>query len=257
MRQPDFMLDYDLPVFGYEQLDSTNGFARENFEELPDGALVLAMHQTAGRGRRERVWISPPGTNLALTWVDKRPGAGYSTGMLLGLAGLAALRSAAPELECYIKWPNDLYIRHRKIAGILCEGAGFSGTELRGVAGGIGMNINTSGEALASVGDTATGLFLETGRHFDLKKIVFDLAKYLKWCYISKIAENGEATRLYRAENRLIGKEIALIDGRGNRYEGTFEELGPGGELLLRRKSGALESFCCADVSVDKKIFNS
>ena len=106
-----------------DEVDSTNTYAREHFDDLPDGTLVVARRQTAGRGRRGRSWLSPPGINFTGSILLKRLEDGFHAGCLLGVAALSLLRELAPELPAYLKWPNDIYVENRKLAGLLSESA--------------------------------------------------------------------------------------------------------------------------------------
>jgi biotin-(acetyl-CoA carboxylase) ligase len=90
-------------------LDSTNAMALREFREFADGTLLTAGEQTAGIGRRGRVWISPPNTNLYATYIVKKPVFPPGDAMLMGgLAALDALRKFAPSVKWWLKWPNDI-----------------------------------------------------------------------------------------------------------------------------------------------------
>lgn len=108
----------------------------------PSGTLVLADEQTAGRGRQGREWYSPPGAGIwmAMLLRPTAPPEGGALAVRVGLAVLAALAAAAPELAPRLKWPNDVMVGDRKAAGILCE-ARWSAERLGWVAAGIGLNV--------------------------------------------------------------------------------------------------------------------
>ncbi|MGA2384670.1 MAG: biotin--[acetyl-CoA-carboxylase] ligase [Gemmatimonadales bacterium] len=108
----------------------------------PEGLLVLADEQTAGRGRQGRRWHSPAGAGVWLVAL-LRPAAAPSMGALairVGLALVAAVAEVAPRAAPRLKWPNDLIVRHRKAGGVLCE-ARWQGGKLGWVAVGIGVNV--------------------------------------------------------------------------------------------------------------------
>ncbi|UCG85831.1 MAG: biotin--[acetyl-CoA-carboxylase] ligase [Gemmatimonadota bacterium] len=109
-------------------------------EGAPAGTVVLADEQTAGRGRLARKWISPRNKGIWLGYLV-RPGTGVTGGLLAIRVGLAVLDTLADlDVTGYIKWPNDVLVRNRKLAGILCEGRA-GGDPDAWVAVGIGMNV--------------------------------------------------------------------------------------------------------------------
>jgi BirA family biotin operon repressor/biotin-[acetyl-CoA-carboxylase] ligase len=126
-------------VLHLPETTSTNDAARQWAEDgAPDGATVVADHQTAGRGRLGRTWHSPPGVNLYLSRICRGPCD------LLPLQGALAVRDTVgcflpPDLTAAIKWPNDILVGDYKVAGILCEL--FEGFAVVG----IGINVNTTG----------------------------------------------------------------------------------------------------------------
>jgi BirA family biotin operon repressor/biotin-[acetyl-CoA-carboxylase] ligase len=136
-----------------------------------DGAVVIADAQTAGRGRRGRDWFSPPGSGLYVS-VVLRPGRSAQSGgdraaRLLTLAAGVALVDAvhaATGLAVALKWPNDLYIGRRKLAGILAEAAGAGLDDA--IVLGYGINVRTAAYP-PELGDRATSLESELGRPVD------------------------------------------------------------------------------------------
>src|SRR5438093_7080959 len=131
--------------------------------EAEEGTILLADEQTAGRGRLQRTWVAPPGSSLLFS-VLFRP----SLALLPRLTILASLAVAAAIEECgagpaQIKWPNDVLIEGRKVAGILLE------SELRGMTvayaiAGIGVNVNLDPAALPELAVPATSLAAALGR---------------------------------------------------------------------------------------------
>lgn len=105
-------------ILHFAEIDSTNTYARDHFNDLPDALLVTASFQTAGRGRLGRKWISPPDTNVMATFVMKHVGDAFLATCVASLAVLETLRNAAPGLDFFVKWPNDVYAEDAKIAGI-------------------------------------------------------------------------------------------------------------------------------------------
>jgi BirA family biotin operon repressor/biotin-[acetyl-CoA-carboxylase] ligase len=132
-----------LPVVLQQSVPSVLDVAHDlGASGAPSGTLVLADEQTAGRGRQGRSWHSQPGAGvwMAMLLRPAAPPEGGALAVRAGLAVLAALAAAAPELAPRLKWPNDVMVGGRKAGGILCE-ARWSAERLGWVAIGIGLNV--------------------------------------------------------------------------------------------------------------------
>lgn len=179
------------PVESYEVIASTNDrvkdLARSGAEEW---AVVVATHQTAGRGRQGSVWRSPPG-NLALT-VLLRPSLSPAQAGLIPLTAGVAVRDALAEfgVEAALKWPNDVLVADRKMAGILAEAAwGSEGIE--GVALGIGVNLDIVREELPpELRESATSIAAETGQAPDPARVAAAVLTQLSVWY-HRLAREG------------------------------------------------------------------
>jgi len=149
------------PVVG-----STQDLARAAADAgVADGTIFLADYQTAGRGRHGRRWLAAPGSALTLSILfrDARPEPAprlFTTMVAVALAG--AIEEMVPTLRPRIKWPNDVMLGTRKVAGVLAE-AQWNGAALAIVVG-LGVNVNCTAAELAGVGNSATSLLLEGGR---------------------------------------------------------------------------------------------
>ncbi len=129
-------------VWHLPECENTNGYAKEHFEEFGPLGAVYTTSQTAGRGRRGHTWQNAPGLALYYTAAIREPLAQPATLPLL--ASLAVHRQLALRygVDCQIKWPNDLLLHGKKIAGILCEGVAYGyGGQGRGILCGIGINL--------------------------------------------------------------------------------------------------------------------
>lgn len=245
------MTPEELPILELAEVDSTNTYVREHYDELADGTLVSAYRQTAGRGRRGRVWVAPPGDCLCCSMTVKTPGDAAHLGYLAGLGALAALREAAPGIPFFLKWPNDVYAGACKIAGILCESARLADGKIAGAALGIGININQPQEVLAELDQPATSLRALTGDKFSRKKLLSALAKTLFRYYITFSKCPDRLFSEWREANGLLGREIEVEWSDGVRRIGVFEELCSDGALVLR--SAGVRFVCrCGDVRIRK-----
>ena len=236
-----------LPV-----IDSTNIYAVKHFDSLADGSLVAAGAQTAGKGRMGRVWLSPEGVNVYATLVVKTPGKPFLAGVVVGLAGIRLVRHLVPEAEFFFKWPNDIYCEHRKLAGILCDGAGFVNGQLKGVVAGIGININLNRNALAMLDQPAISLAELAGKTFDLPDVLDTFAELTANVYRLYQEDQTELFRLWKKENRLIGHNLSFAAPDGTVFRGLFEDIMDTGEMLLLLPDGTRKVFHCGDVRIQR-----
>lgn len=161
------------------EVDSTNLYAKSNIENLADKSIVHAVNQTAGRGRLERTWVNLGEGNLFLTFVLKPSNSFNEVYSNLTQYLSVVLCKILEEygLKPQIKWPNDVLINGKKIAGILSETV-MQGSLFKGLVLGIGVNLNTSEKDLASVIDKeATSLNLEISKPVDVNLFLDKLAE--------------------------------------------------------------------------------
>ncbi len=175
--------------------DSTNSYlARLNSEKaLFDGTVVVAWHQEQGRGQRGSSWESEPGKNLTLSIFLKptflKPEEQFMLSKAVALALIEFVASPLAPLssrrgdggEARIKWPNDIYIGNKKIAGILIENV-LSGNSIAHSIVGIGININQV--KFSADLPNPTSLKLETGKEFDLKECLAQLCSCIEKRYL-------------------------------------------------------------------------
>ena len=153
-------------IYHYPEIGSTNDRAIELAAAgEPEGSIVIAEQQTQGRGRHDRTWISAGGLGLYLSMI-LRPG-GEASGAplftLLGAVATARAISSACGCVAHIKWPNDVVVKGRKIAGVLGE-VRSSSPILEELVLGIGVNVNHGTDDFPrELGDQATSMYLETG----------------------------------------------------------------------------------------------
>ncbi|MEX1048106.1 MAG: biotin--[acetyl-CoA-carboxylase] ligase [Akkermansiaceae bacterium] len=215
-----------------ETVGSTNDALRALAQTgAADGLVLLAEHQTAGRGRRGSAWFSPAGESLAFSLLVRPPEAKALWPRLALAAGLAiaeAAESFGPQAG--IKWPNDVWIGRRKVAGILVE----AGTDFAII--GIGLNVNTL-DFPPEVAEIATSLRREAGDSLALPDVLAAVLRRFALRRHQIGSEFGELLAAIRQRCVLTGNEVSLSTAHGP-LAGTVEGIGPGGELLLRTPSG-------------------
>jgi BirA family biotin operon repressor/biotin-[acetyl-CoA-carboxylase] ligase len=166
----------NIEFINFEETPSTNIYALENIENLNDRTVIFADRQTQGRGRFDRVWESGNNSNLYFSIVLKPTN---SIDKNLPLANLTQYMSLVlcRVLDSYgvqsqIKWPNDVLIEGKKVAGILAE-TSIKGQIFKGLVVGVGVNLNSTKEEIRNINQPATSLNLELGQDID-KRIFFN-----------------------------------------------------------------------------------
>ena len=241
-----------------EETESTNELAIRALESgMESGTVFVADHQTRGRGRRNtdgsrRVWHSPKGENLYLS-VVLRPRVGPEKISALTLAAGVALVEAIEEVtgvSSWLKWPNDLYVGERKLAGILTEAV--SGPEgIRGVVVGVGLNVNVRRRAFPSpLDEWVTSLREESGEKIDRFSLALAVAKAL-----IAGSERYEAEGLAGFAERL-GELDGLVDRlvevreNGQVHQGRACGIGARGGLMVEWNDGRTEEVVAGEVLV-------
>lgn len=233
-----------------KEIDSTNEEAlRWGREGAPHGAFVTADAQTAGRGRRGRAWSSPPGTGLYLSLILRPDGKDILTGNHLTLetvpqlnfvACLATAR-AVHELTghtCHTKWPNDVLLNNRKIAGVLSEVEMRAG-QLDFVVVGVGLNTNQSAEQLPERPlYPASSLWLETQHKWPVEAV---LQGWLHdwWVYYHRLMDKQWPDLRDEFWRRCAQRgQIITVNQEKRQFTGTAHSLDQDGALLLETESG-------------------
>jgi BirA family biotin operon repressor/biotin-[acetyl-CoA-carboxylase] ligase len=213
--------------------------------------VVIADAQTAGRGRFARVWHSPPGENLYYSAILRPPIAPRAAPPLTLVAAVATAEAVAreggiPEL----KWPNDLLLDGRKVAGILCEMA-CSNTppeRIEHVVLGIGVNLNSRAFP-PELAARATSIALAVGRPVDRAAFAAALSDALERWYDTFIAE-GPAPIIARWKSfaRLFGRTITVDSGR-ERVTGVATDLDADGALTLKAPDGRVHRVVAGEIA--------
>lgn len=229
-------------VYFYQSIDTTNNRARElAYEGATEGTLVVAEQQTAGRGRRGRAWESAADSGIWMSLVlrpEIMPTQASVLTLLCGLAVAEALEEKT-ELSMQIKWPNDILINGKKVAGILTE-MDCEMTQVHFVIPGIGINVNTKAFP-PELTEIATSLYLESGKSFSRSRLVQAIMQKIEWHYMEFLRTKSFATLLsaYRARCVTLGKEVE-VKGQ-NPFLAKALDVTEGGELLVRHLSDGKE----------------
>ncbi|MBZ0300888.1 MAG: biotin--[acetyl-CoA-carboxylase] ligase [Anaerolineae bacterium] len=228
------------PMRFYETAGSTNDLARDWLRAGgPEGAVVIADEQVAGRGRRGHGWHTPPGAALALS-VILRPAVDHLPRLsLLGALAIAELCEQLGAPEVGIKWPNDVQIGGLKVSGVLPE-AEWDGSRLLGVVLGMGLNVRVDFRGSELEG-RAISLEDALGRRLDRTHLVGDLLERVDdWyaCLGSTLFYDAWKTRL-----ATIGHPVRIGE-----LEGVAESVDEEGVLWVRDGAGRLHRVLAGDM---------
>ncbi|MBQ3101512.1 biotin--[bacterium] len=186
-----------MDIINFEEIDSTNSYAKANLKNLNDMTVLSTDLQTAGHGQFNRYWHSSNknGGNCYITIILK-PKNKEHVGKITSFASLIIGKTLEKYgLEPKFKYPNDVMISGKKIAGILAE-ATSHGEELIGIALGMGINLNLEKEELETIDQPATSIFNETGRVVDKIEFIKYLLDNFKREYTNLI-EYGIGGKIY------------------------------------------------------------
>ena len=225
-----------------EETDSTNhDVDKAGASGAPEGLLVLADAQTAARGRMDRTWFSPAGVNLYFSLLlrpNVEPHCAMSLPLVIGLAVAEGLTACEPALQPQIKWPNDIYIKGRKLCGILCE-IHLMGERVDYLVAGVGINVNVTMEQMPpELQESATSLITEAGREMPRETLLAAILNrfeplYDQWQMFGFKALVQQVNMFDALRDKYIRMELS-----GKPIEGTACGIQPDGALLLRTAQG-------------------
>lgn len=238
-------------LFHFFKTDSTNRVAMElGHAGEPEGAIVLAEEQTAGRGRAGRPWHSERGTGLYVTVLLRPRLSPVQAPLLTMLAGISAHTAiqAQTGLEAELKWPNDLLLNGKKLGGILTE-MHAEPNQIKFVIVGIGINVNQE-RFPAELSATATSLRKETGRIWPRLELLARLlhefeSDYNRWM---REGPNYVIERFQTISGFANGRQVRVDTGR-EVYSGSTAGLSPDGLLLVQKKNGQIATVIAGDVT--------
>ena len=234
-------------VVYYPSLTSTMEVAkREAQRGIAEGTVIIADEQTAGKGRKKRIWLSPRGS-IALS-IILYPSIVHLPSLIM-LASLAVVYSieGVSGLKPQLKWPNDVLINGRKVCGILIEN-GVRGRKVDYSIVGIGINVNLWLADFPEISPIATSLSAELGREIPQTDLIRRLLVEVERLYLG--LSSGEAIfQQWRDKLVTLGMRVRVSWGE-TRYEGIAESVGRDGSLLLRCSDGSLTKIVAGDVTL-------
>lgn len=239
----------EIIPYHFDSIDSTNTWCKSHAHEFPLEKMILvtANTQTAGRGRFKRRWESPPGQNIYATFcffVDPSTQNIGNIPQLLALSTASVLKKL--DFNPELKWPNDILLSGKKVAGILAE------TTLVNklcVIVGIGLNVNMPFDLLKQIDRPATSLFVESSQHYEIENILMQLQEQFSKNLAIFLSE-GFAPFLYEYRQYLAKDPHKTIRFHDNRcvWEGKFHHIDDDGALCITLADGTLKTFIAGEI---------
>ncbi len=242
-------MNYD--IYRFDRIDSTNSHLLELGEKgFPEGTVVVADEQTAGRGRFGRSWVAEAQSNLLFSLLLRPYFLERDEIFILTFAAAVSIAEAietVADVQPELKWPNDLLIEGKKVCGILLESS-FDSTDLSHVVLGIGLNVNQQ-RFPGSLSNEAVSLSILTGKKFERDEILFAFLTQFSSVYESlQRREFYSVMKRWRERSNMFGKQIA-ISLAGDKFEGVCEEVADDGALVVRTGKG-LEKFTAGEITI-------
>jgi BirA family transcriptional regulator, biotin operon repressor / biotin---[acetyl-CoA-carboxylase] ligase len=218
-----------------ERIDSTNDYLKRELAKstpFPEGTVIMAEEQFAGRGQSQNKWLSLPGLNLTFSILlfptSISPENQFELNIAISLATNDVLLSIIGE-EVKIKWPNDIYYRNQKVGGILIENS-LQGKRMKNSIVGIGLNVNQT-EFDPNLKNVSS-LKQITGKNYDLKLLLLDLCKAVERRYLS-LNKNPDLHREEYLQRLFRLGEAHVFEIEGLQVQGVIEGVDQTGRLVL------------------------
>ncbi len=238
-------------IYSLETIDSTNTFARSLQEsDSPHGTLIITEEQTAGKGRQGRQWRSQKGENLLFSIVLKPSLVQEKVRVLPFAAALASADGIEQETKCAVdcKWPNDLLIQNKKVAGMLIETA-TQNDAVTNIILGIGINVNQT-EFEDDLKEKATSLKLHTRQEIDRIRLLCAVVEELEYRF-EQLRQFSPQLLLDEWKQRatMFGSPITLVE-HASVVHATAVDVAPNGALIIEEEGGTRREVFAGDVTI-------
>ena len=228
-----------------DAVDSTSThLAAMNPAEAVHGTVVAADRQTAGRGRMQRTWYSPPETNLyfsVLLIPDIVPAKAPQLALVTAAVLLHVLKDNFPGLDPHVKWPNDILLKGRKLAGILCE-MRVEAERVRHVIIGIGINVNGKGESYPpELRDSAISLRDATGKKSRRQELMAAILSEMEKRYELWLDKGLLPFIEFLEENSAIKDHDIIVVLQNREISGIARRISDDGDLIIETPNGMVQ----------------
>ncbi len=226
------------------KVDSTNNYLKNllsNSEPLPEGTVIMADEQYAGRGQQENTWQATPGKNLTFSILLNPTFLPLNQQFMLNMAVSVALQNALQTfiIGVSIKWPNDIYYKKKKIGGVLIENT-IIGTSFKNTVVGIGINVNEQFFS-QDLKDKAISLHQILRQDVDITKLLLQICVSLEQAYLQLKAKNFTFLRnIYNANLYQLNIKASYRQN-GEVFDGTILGVSTMGKLIVQKDHKPLE----------------
>lgn len=237
----------------HDHINSTNSYLMERSQNNAlSGSICFAEHQTAGKGRRGRQWVSPYGNNIyvSILWRFQQSGPAAISGLSLAI-GVAVIRALKQHNihDIKLKWPNDIYFQGKKLGGILVEVSGETEGPCDAVMG-LGLNLFLPETEAETITQAWTDLTRITGQQLLLRNELAGILLNHILAVTAEFEETGISAYLdeWRSYDCLKDKPATLFVGK-QQVAGTVQGIDDNGLLLLELADGTIQAFASGEVS--------
>ena len=241
----------DIKYFHFSEINSTNKWALNNIDKWSKEGLTVisADYQTAGRGKLDRKWHSNKNLNLLASicfLIDEKD---YNTAYYSLLTMLSVLKFCqSQQIAAQIKWPNDIILNDRKIAGILCQVKQLESS--KAVVCGVGFNVNCTKEDLATVLRPATSLFIESRKLYDLTVVLNEVVSFMIQL-LKRYQQEGFSPLLKLINDNLLhklGDSVTVMVGQET-LKAKFLKINFDGSMKVELNNGAIKDIYSAEIN--------
>jgi BirA family biotin operon repressor/biotin-[acetyl-CoA-carboxylase] ligase len=225
-------------ILYYRTLPSTMDFARKLAQDgIGEGTVVLCDEQTEGRGRQGRKWFASPYSSILMSVVF-RPTLGQLPQInMLGSLSIVHTIEKVADIKSKVRWPNDVLIDGKKVAGILMENV-LQGQQLEAAILGVGINVSLDVSAYPEIAPIATSLSGEARRDFSRDDILHVLLEEMEMLY-QAVKRNEDVYHRWLPHVETLGKTVRIKSGQSEEV-GLAQSVNPDGSITLRRPDGSL-----------------
>ena len=219
------------------EVDSTNNFLKlslANSTPLPEGTVIMAESQYAGRGQQTNRWHSEPGKNLTFSILLNpaflSPAEQFKLNVAISVGIVKALKKIVG-IGIKIKWPNDIYFNDVKLGGVLIENT-IQGSRLKNAIIGIGLNVNQSNFPVEAGNAGSIKQILHSD--YDLKRLLTEICSHIEVAYLKLRAGNTDELKSFYLDNLYWFNELRPFNVGENDVDGTIVNITDNGQLVVR-----------------------
>lgn len=242
----------DAPLVALEEVESTNTYLMDLLKQtnVEEGTIISAGFQTAGRGMGKNIWSSERGKNATFSIVlypdflkieDQ-----FLITQAISIGVLNWIRSALPQKQITIKWPNDILVEKKKICGILAQSS-IQGSKLQFVVAGIGMNVNQND--FGELNSTATSVYNESSRNYSTDQVIREIRKEIFEQYELLINKKHHLIQEKYLKELYLLNEKHDFNCEGECFKGMILGVNHFGQLQIEDSFGKIRTFNTKEVA--------